>query len=115
MRRGDVLSVDLGSPAQGGGREQAGRRPAIAVLSDASPATNPMAIVVPLTSKLAAMRFPYTIQVQPTPVNGLTSPSVLLVFQLRAVDLGRVNQVIGHLEDDYLKLIDDTLRQMLAL
>ncbi len=115
LRRGDVLTVDLGLSAPAGGREQSGRRPAITVLSDASPAANPMAIVIPVTSRTTALRFPFTFQVEPSPANGLTSVSVILVFQLRAVDPNRIIDVIGHLEESYLRQLDELLRNMLAL
>jgi mRNA interferase MazF len=74
-----------------------------------------MAMVVPVTSRTAALRFPYTLRVEPSPTNGLTSASVLLVFQLRAVDVSRVIDVMGHLEETYLRQLDELLRKMLAL
>jgi len=40
----------------------------------------------PFTSKTAAARFPGTVLVQPDAQNGLTLPSVALVFQLSTQD-----------------------------
>jgi len=115
MPRGDVLKVNLPYPAQGTSHAQAGRRPAIAVLSDASPLGNPMVMVIPVTAQLPALRFPHTIRIEPSAANGLTLPSVLLVFQLRAIDRVRVVEVIGHLEGGYLGQLDDEMRRMLSL
>ncbi len=113
MARGDVLSIDLPSP--GGGREQAGRRPAVAVQSDVVGIQLPTLMVVPLTSQLSAARFPYTIQVTPSKLNGLFRPSVLLVFQLRAIDQQRILGKVGRLEQEYLDRMDAAMRQMLGL
>ena len=38
---------------------------------------------MPLTSKLATLRFPATVLIQPDAQNGLSVPSVALVFQMR--------------------------------
>ena len=113
--RGDVVFADLPYAADRASREQAGRRPAIAVLSDVSPATNPMVMVVPTTSKLDAARFPYTLEVLPSTINGLTERSILLVFQLRALDRNRIRNTVGRLEDHYLAQLDQILRNLLNL
>jgi len=115
VRRGDVVYVELPYPAERGSREQAGRRPAIAVLSATSPVRNPMVMVVPITSQLSALRFPHVIQVQPSKENGLTETSILLVFQLRALDKNRLRNVMGHLEDEHITKLDIELRRLLGL
>ena len=55
MARGDVVLVSLPASDR---REEKGRRPAIAVQTDS--AISPMLMVVPVTSSLGAMRFPFT-------------------------------------------------------
>jgi mRNA interferase MazF len=72
-------------------------------------------MIIPLTGRLSALRFPHTIQVEPSEENGLTQPSVLLVFQLRAIDRSRIVETIGHLEQHYLDLVDREMRYMLNL
>lgn len=54
MARGDVLLVGLPESDQ---REEKGNRPAIAVQTDV--ATSPMLMIVPVTSSLGALRFPF--------------------------------------------------------
>ena len=51
MARGDVLLVSLPTT---GGREQSGRRPAVAVQTDI--AGEPLLMVAPITSNLTALR-----------------------------------------------------------
>lgn len=113
MARGDVLQVDLPSPD--GSREQAGRRPAIAVQADVEVVSTPTVMVVPLTSNLEALRFPFTIRVEPSATNGLIQQSVLLVFQLRAIDRNRITGTLGKLEQEYLEQLDAEMRRLLAL
>jgi len=106
MARGDVVTVNLPAPAGRPGCEQVGYRPAIVVQTDDTDANLPTTMVVPMTSNLAAMRFPYTFRVDPSPQNGLTKPSVLLVFQLRAIDKGRLGKTIGNLEQHHLQQLE---------
>ncbi|MFQ5794965.1 MAG: type II toxin-antitoxin system PemK/MazF family toxin [Candidatus Bipolaricaulia bacterium] len=115
MARGDVLRVKLPLPPGGAGREQAGRRPAIAVQTDVTSANLPTLMIVPLTGQLSALRFPHTIRVEPSNTNGLNQPSVLLVFQLRAIDQRRIIEVIGRLEEEYLDQLDAEMRRLLSL
>ncbi len=110
MARGDVLRVEL--PAQAG-KEQAGVRPAVAVQADE--ADSPTLMIVPFTSQLEALRFTHTIRVEPSAANGLTLPSVLLVFQLRAIDRRRIVSTIGRLEPNYLDQLEAELYRLLDL
>jgi len=115
MARGDIVTVDLPVPSHQAGHEQVGRRPAIVVQTDVTDASLPTTMIVPLTSKLSAMRFPYTFRVDPSPQNGLTRPSVLLVFQLRAIDRKRLGVNIGCLEQHYMEQLESEIRHLLGL
>lgn len=115
MARGDVLRIGFPYPRGEPGREQAGQRPAIAVQTDATAGNLPTLMVVPLTGQLDALRFPHTIRVDPSEANGLTMPSVLLVFQLRAIDQNRILDKIGTLEQSYVDQLDNEIRQLLDL
>jgi len=84
------------------------------VVSDDSPVL-PTIVVVPLTSQLAALRFPHTLQVEPSPGNGLSVPSVVLLFQLQVVVKRRVLRVVGELDQDHVVQFNSRLRNMLNL
>lgn len=85
MARGDVVLVSLPLSDR---REQSGRRPAIAVQTDQ--AGEPMLMVAPVTSNLTALRFSFTLRLEPSPDDGLTTPSVVMVFRMRAIDKARI-------------------------
>jgi mRNA interferase MazF len=108
MARGDVFLVSLPASDR---REETGKRPAIAVQTNS--AFSPMLMVVPVTSSLRAMRFPFTVKIEPSDRNGLTVPSVAMVFQMRAIDPKRIISKIGELEPEYLAQVDAEIWQML--
>jgi mRNA interferase MazF len=115
MMRGDIVLVNLPQTADGAGHEQVGTRPALVVHDDSTNNTVSVVMIVPFTSNLKAQRFPHTILVQPTKENGLTVQSVLLVFQLRAIDKQRVTRQIGHLEDDLIEKVNQEMKDLLGL
>jgi mRNA interferase MazF len=99
MNIGDIFWIQLPSS---NGHEQAGRRPAV-ILQDESYAGNlPLVLAVPLTTVRTAPRFTGTLLIEPTDSNGLSQPSVALVFQLRAIDRNRIRDKIGIVPEDVL-------------
>ncbi|RUT05971.1 hypothetical protein DSM106972_031770 [Dulcicalothrix desertica PCC 7102] len=108
MARGDILIVGL---PESDGREEKGNRPSIAVQTDVE--TSPMLMIVPLTSSLAALRFSFTVRIEPSEANALTVASVAMVFQMRAIDRKRIIRKIGELEPQYLAEVDMEIWRML--
>ena len=106
MRKGEIWRVRLPVPD---GREQGGTRPAVIIQDDAYIDVLPLVLVVPLTSEMSATHFAGTRIVQPDEANGLTSPSVAMVFQTRALDRRRFVSRWGTLEagvvEDFLQLL----------
>ena len=93
------------------GHEQGGIRPVV-ILAETK--VN-IAIVVPFTSNLQALRFPSTVETKPTAGNGLNGVSVALVFQIRAIDKKRLKNKIGILESSALNLVDSMLKELLDI
>jgi mRNA interferase MazF len=115
MTRGDIVLVNLPQAARVAGHEQVGTRPALVVHEDATSNTLSVVMIVPFTSNLKAQGFPHTILIQPSRQNGLSMPSVLLVFQLRAIDRQRVSKKIGHLEDEIMGKVNQEIKDLLDL
>lgn len=115
MARGDIILVKLPQPSDGIGHEQIGDRPVLVVQDDIASSSLSVIMIIPFTGKINASRFPHTILIQPTSQNGLSSPSALLVFQLRAIDKRRVIKTLGHLDDKMIELVNTELRKMLGL
>ncbi len=106
MRVGDFHWVEL--PAANG-REQRGRRPTVVLLDDSYGGELPVVLVAPLTTARATVRFAGTTLVRPTSENGLTQESVVLMFQLRAIDRHRLQGRIGEVNADVLSAMFDEL------
>jgi mRNA interferase MazF len=109
MKRGEIWRVRI--PAAPG-HAQTGERPAIIMQELAFNTSLPTTLIAPLTSKLAASRFDGTLVIQPDPQNGLTAPSVALVFQMRSVDQQNCLKQIGTLDPATLDQIFDLLDKL---
>jgi mRNA interferase MazF len=72
-----------------------------------------MLIVAPVTSSLNALRFGFSLRIEPSPENGLTVPSVVMVFQMRAIDKARIVRKIGRISEADMARIDTEVWQML--
>lgn len=83
MKRGEIWRVRIPTTP---GHAQSGERPALIVQDDAATASLPTVLIIPFTSTLAASRFAGTVIVHPDANNGLSAPSVALVFQILALD-----------------------------
>ena len=100
MNHGEIFWVEL---PDRGGREQRGRRPAVIWQDTQAYAGLPTVLVVPLTSRLSASRFPGTLRLEHTATNGLTASSIAMIFQLGACDLERIRGQLGRLDDEDLR------------
>lgn len=111
LRRGDIHWIEF--PVSSA-REQSGRRPAIIAQADTTPSL-PTVFVAPLTSNPRASRFPGTFEVEASAGNGLQARSVVLAFQLRAIDRNRVKERLGSLDPQDIATLDAHLRSLLNL
>jgi len=107
MNKWEIWLVEIPSS---NGSEQAGTRPAI-ILADVSNLT----VIVPLTSNIQALRFPFTLEINPTKHNGLLTQSIALLFHVRAIDKMRLKKKIGDLEHSKQKECDTLLKRLLQL
>lgn len=94
------------------GHEQSGRRPVMVIQDDSYAGQLPTVLIVPLTSTRAAARFPGTVFIPATTGNGLAADSVLLIFQVRALDRTRFGRRIGVVEPAILTQVYQTLDQL---
>ena len=107
MKKGEIWIVELPSS---NGYEQKGTRPAIVFAE-----IGQLAIVIPVTSNVQALRYPYTTEIHPSNANGLSELSIALTFHLRALDKKRLQKKIGHLEPETLDQINLFLKKLLQV
>ncbi|MEK7505031.1 MAG: type II toxin-antitoxin system PemK/MazF family toxin [Patescibacteria group bacterium] len=106
MKQGEIW---LASLLETVGREQSGLRPVV-IMAD-TPAN--VCVVLPLTSNLKALKFPHTIQLDPSKEVGLDTTSVVLAFQIRAIDKTRFSHKIGLVNKNDLQKIFDLVSRLL--
>ncbi len=112
MKIGDVYLVEI--PAING-HEQSGYRPAIVIQSTYRLEEIPTVLIIPLTSKTKAAAFPFTLTVKPDKSNNLSSISVALIFQLRAIDKRRLKQKLGTLKNSDISKIKRLVYKIMSL
>lgn len=108
MKRGEIvlaaLPGDYGKP-----------RPALVVQADLIEVEEPSSVVVcPITSLLSGSG-PIRIRIEPSPTNGLRVPSEVMVEKLGAAPRRRLREVIGRLEAERLREVDQALSIVLGL
>jgi mRNA interferase MazF len=116
MQRGDVVMVDL-EPVRGAVADKA--RPAVPVGNEASLRAalrhgRGVVTIVPITTN-TLVRGRMHVPLRPTRLNGLRAPSKAQGEQVRSVDIGRVDHIVGCLGPSDLDALDEALRDHLAI
>lgn len=108
MKKGDICLIEFISFK---GHEQIGLRPAI-ILSEEVANLN---LVIPLTSNMGALNYDFTLEINPSKINGLNNKSVAMIFQLRAVDKKKIKSKIGSIEGNILDEINLQIKNILKI
>jgi len=104
VTRGDVYRVRLPT---GRGHEQRGARYAVIVQADVLLGLS-TALIAPTSRSAAAATFRPVVRV-------VGEPTRVLVEQLRAVDMQRLDEHVGRLAPDEQRAVDDALELVLGL
>ncbi len=109
MRQGEIWNVSLG-PVKGS--EQAGYRPVVIISGNLLNTYLPVAIVIPLTSKIKNYKGnPILV---PDDKNGFKTASEMLVFQIRSISKDRLAEKLGEVDQsiiqDSVKTLNDILK-----
>ena len=111
---GDIYLVEIPASAIEG-REQQGLRPAIIVQTSDNIDKVPTVLIIPFTTQIKASNFPFTFAVLPDSSNNLSSVSVALIFQLRAIDKKRLKNKIGKLNLNDMQVLKQTIKTLLNI
>lgn len=110
VKRGEIWLVDLGEPSS---HEQAGQRPAIVLQTDDLNHLSTI-VVIPLTTKPNRASFTTNVPIVQGEA-GLTSDSVVLCHQIRALDRRRLMKRIGEVSGQRLSEIEAAVSFLLRL
>jgi mRNA interferase MazF len=102
-------------PPSSSGRVQQGRRPGIIWQDLTQFPILPTTLAIPLTSQKAAIRFGATHLLLPSARNGLSFPSVAMVFQLAAIDWHDIGSKIGEVDDSDRLILQELTRRLIGL
>jgi mRNA interferase MazF len=99
------------------GREQEGKRPAIIVGLPIGEARYPMIVVLPMTTATGTWvdRNPDLYHRLSAGTAGLTRDSVVLLDQVRSIDMTRISGYLGHLTVEPYQPIAIALKQLFRL
>lgn len=111
IKRGEIYLADL-SPVVGS--EQGGQRPVLIVQNNVGNKYSPTVIIVAITAQITKSKLPTHVEL-PAKGNGLNKDSVILGEQIRTIDKRRLIQLIGNLDERYMKEVDEALMVSLQL
>lgn len=110
IRRGQVWIADLGKPQ---GREQALLRPVVILQVDLLNEMNTV-VIVPFTSQTKRGKTAVSVLAQPGE-GGLRLPSLALCHQIRALDVTKLQNLLGQLPQERLYEIESVVAFVLGL
>jgi mRNA interferase MazF len=110
-RRGDVYYFD---PDPVVGSEQSGRRPAVVISRDSINSSSSVLIVVPISTYRGRRLYSSEVLIE-APEGGLSRDSVAMADHVRAVDIDRLHNRIGAVEDETLAAIEKSLCHVLKI
>ena len=111
VKRGDIYYADL-SP--GVGSEQGGIRPVLIIQNDVGNRYSPTVICAAITSRMNKAKLPTHIEIDSRRCQ-IMKDSVILLEQIRTIDKQRLKDMIGHLDKERMRSVDEAIRVSLAL
>ncbi|WP_102399083.1 type II toxin-antitoxin system PemK/MazF family toxin [Haloimpatiens massiliensis] len=105
VKRGDIFYADL-SPVVGS--EQGGVRPVIIIQNDVGNKYSPTVIVAAITSQINKAKLPTHVEIS-SEEYGLNKDSVVLLEQIRTLDKRRLKEKIGHMTDDDMEKVNESI------
>ena len=111
MRRGDVYYADLRPVI---GSEQGGIRPVLIIQNDVGNKHSPTVICAAITSKINKAKLPTHIELNAR-LYDMYKDSVVLLEQLRTIDMKRLMDKVCHLDGDIMRRVNRALKVSLEL
>ena len=111
VKRGDIYYADL-SPVVGS--DQGGIRPVLIIQNDVGNRYSPTVICAAITSRMNKAKLPTHIEIDSRRCQ-IMKDSVILLEQIRTIDKQRLKDMIGHLDKERMRSVDEAIRVSLAL
>ena len=111
VKRGDIYYADLRPVV---GSEQGGIRPVLIIQNDVGNRYSPTVICAAITSRMNKAKLPTHIEIDSRRCQ-IMKDSVILLEQIRTIDKQRLKDMIGHLDKERMRSVDEAIRVSLAL
>lgn len=112
VNRGEIWTTNL---LEGGvGFEISKKRPGLVISSNNINSKSPIVIIIPISSQISQVIGPERVLL-PKKEAGLEKDSMLLVYQLRAIDKTRLGKKVGKISKEKIKEVEEALRLVLSL
>jgi mRNA interferase MazF len=111
-RRGEIYLTSLDPSV---GREIQKTRPALVIQNDVSNRLSEVTIVAPITSTVRLPLNPVHVLITADRMTGLSTESVALLSQIRAVDRVRLVKRLGQVDELTLERVDEAIKISLGL
>ena len=111
IKRGDIFYADLRPVV---GSEQGGVRPVLIIQNDVGNRHSPTVICAAITSRMNKAKLPTHIEIDSRRCQ-IMKDSVILLEQIRTIDKQRLKDMIGHLDKERMRSVDEAIRVSLAL
>src|SRR5258708_6978811 len=111
IKRGDIWTADL---RPGKGQEVAKKRPALVISNNTLNTISPTVIIIPISSQKYSVLGPERIFLSAKD-SSLPKDSVILSYQIRAVDKARLLKRVSSLKETILQEVEDALKIVLDL
>ena len=110
-RRGEVYLVAFDPTV---GSEIQRTRPALIIQNDIGNRHSPITIVAAITSQFDESLYPTEVRITP-PEGGLTTPSVVLLNQIRSIDRRRLVRRLGSVRTETMERVNRAIQLSLGL
>ena len=96
------------------GSEQGGIRPVLIIQNDVGNRHSPTVICAAITSRMNKAKLPTHIEIDSRRCQ-IMKDSGILLEQIRTIDKQRLKDMIGHLDKERMRSVDEAIRVSLAL
>ena len=111
IKRGDIYKCDLNPTV---GSEQSGLRPVLVIQSDVGNSNCRTIIIAAITSKTDKLLIPTHIFISKSE-SGLNQDSLVLLEQIRTIDVNRLAGFCGSLPESAMKMVNKALAISIGL
>ncbi len=108
--RGEIYWLRL----EGGGSEQAGRRPVLIIQNDIGNRYSTTTIVAAITSQPRRRHYPFHVPFL-AEESGLRQDGTVLCEQIQTIDQARVGSLLGRLNSQKMQEVDSALHRSLGM